>query len=480
MVGARLCLLPVLPRPAALIPDEHSHLFLAQSLANGRISSPTHPMWRHFETLFVLQRPTYASVYPPVQGMLLAAGLIVFGDPWTGVLAGMAGLCAAIVWMLRAYVTPPWALYGGVLAAAGYGVLSYWTNSYWGGAGAAIGGALVFGSLPRMLSKGRRRDAAILGAGLLILANSRPYEGLLVSLPAAFALALCLRRLPRPPIAVLAGILGAGALATGWYNWRITGSPLRLPYNAYIEQYAAQPAFVWQTPRRAPEYGDRVLRDAHVSFGIEYAEYFTASGAAAKTFRKLAKIAAFYLGPFWPLVLLLFPGIAGERRFRVVLVALAFCLAGILLTVGFQPHYAAPCTSVFVLLLVESFRRIRGQWRRAGAILLIAAPPVWLAFQAVRLSGARAPNSLQHRAAVEARIAGAPGRHVAFLRYAPSHPPGQEWVYNQPDIDGSRLIWARDLGPERNRELMRYYAGRTFWVVEPDHRLPRISPAGRD
>jgi len=272
----------------------------------------------------------------------------------------------------------------------------------------------------------------------------------------------------------------AGATLTCWYNWRVTGNPLRLPYNEYIRQYAAAPAFVWQGPLRAPEYTDAVLRDAHLSFGIDYAEYSTLTGAVRKSYRKLARIATFYLGPFWPLILLAFPEFVRVRRFRLLLYSLALCVSGILLTVGFQAHYAAPCTSVFVLLLVDTLRRTYRQWRSVGSILIIASPLAWIGAQTIGLYTPRPPNSLHQRPAVRGRIAAEPGRHVALVHYDPFHPLGQEWVYNEPAIDHSQVIWARDLGRERNRELMRYYSGRTFWLVEPDHPVPRISRCAPD
>ena len=38
------------------------------------------------------------------------------------------------------------------------------------------------------------------------------------------------------------------------------------------------------------------------------------------------------------------------------------------------------------------------------------------------------------------------------------------WIYDDADIDGSRIVWARDLGPERDAELARYFSGRQVWM----------------
>src|SRR4029077_8548851 len=91
-------------------------------------------------------------------------------------------------WMLQGWLPPEWALLGGALAVVRYGVFSYWANSYWGGAAGAIGGALVLGALPRIVRFERTSDASLMGLGLAILANSRPYEGLIFSLPVGIAL----------------------------------------------------------------------------------------------------------------------------------------------------------------------------------------------------------------------------------------------------------------------------------------------------
>jgi hypothetical protein len=133
-----------------------------------------------------------------------------------------------------------------------------------------------------MLAGTRTHDAALLAFGLVLVANSRPYEGFVASLPVAFAVIRHLLQTPgafRRQFFVLAVILIAGAGFTLLYNRSVTGNPLRLPHSEYIRQYAVAPAFVWEEARDAPAYSDRVLRDAHLSFAIDYAEYTTVSGA---------------------------------------------------------------------------------------------------------------------------------------------------------------------------------------------------------
>ena len=42
----------------------------------------------------------------------------------------------------------------------------------------------------------------------------------------------------------------------------------------------------------------------------------------------------------------------------------------------------------------------------------------------------------------------------------------EEWVYNTAGIDGSRVVWARDMGVKKNQELITYFQDRQVWLME--------------
>ena len=71
------------------------------------------------------------------------------------------------------------------------------------------------------------------------------------------------------------------------------------------------------------------------------------------------------------------------------------------------------------------------------------------------------------RAEIQRELEEKPGKHVVMVRYVDHHSVHDEWVYNGADLDGAKVLWARDLGPEQDAKLFAYYSDRTVWLVEP-------------
>jgi hypothetical protein len=193
-VALRVALLPLLPVPVPIITDESSHLLLADTLLHGRVTNPVHPFWPHFESIHILMRPHYVSVYFPGQAVWLAAGRLLVGSAWAGVLAECAAFLLALYWMLDGWMPSRWALFGALLAGLRFAIGSYWVNAYHGGFLPAIGGALVAGAFARLRKRATLAQGVVFGAGLAILASTRPLEGALYSIPFVAVLAWEFRR----------------------------------------------------------------------------------------------------------------------------------------------------------------------------------------------------------------------------------------------------------------------------------------------
>jgi hypothetical protein len=467
-IALRLAMLPWHPAPAPTVYDEFGHLLVADTLLHFRLANPQHPLHQFFETFFVLQAPSYASIYPIGEGLTLAIGRALFGSPWAGVLLTTAAMCSLCYWMLLGWATPEWALAGGVLAAIEFGPLNAWMNSYWGGALAAVGGCLVFGALPRLRGGRRAHVGALLGLGIGIHWLCRPYETIFLILSAALFLLPSWKTLGRPALAAAIALLPAIALSA-WQNKQVTGNWTTLPYQLSRYQYGVPAAFTWQSN---PQPHNELTHEQQMQYKMQTS--FRASGPETiqtylqRLVYRVRFYRFFFLAPLY-VVLPFFLLKLRDPRCLWVAITLAIFALGVNFYPFFETHYLGALTCLFVLVSVMALSEVPSI---AATLILSLCLAHFAFFYARSFFQTEIPTP---RVLVMRQLSRVPGKQLVFVRYWPRHIFQNEWVYNDADLDQSLVVWARDLGDNEDQKLQHYYPGRTAWLLEPDAIPPKLA-----
>ncbi len=506
----RLVLLRSSPVPTPSGADDFSYLLLADTLLHFRLANPTHALHQFFEAVFVLQQPTYSSIYPLGQGLALAIGRLVFGSFWAGVLLSSAAFSALCFWMLRGWMSAQSAFIGALLAVIQFGPLNAWTNTYWGGAVSACAGCLVFGALPRLRHELDResgrdaiRNALLLGFGIGLQLLTRPFECVLVvicvllfwivSPPARWRPGTMARRFAAVCLAV-APAIGL----TLFQNNSVTGDWATLPYLVSRYQYGVPTTFTWQ-PNPVPHRA--LTPEQELDYRAQAAIHGPGTDSLGSYVERLRYrshyVRFFLLAPLYFAAAFFLPS-ARQRQWLWVLATVAIFLAGTNFYPYFFPHYVAAITCLFVLIAVKGLENLgRVEWRdfQVGALaarmLLLLCFAYFLFWYGLHFSGN--PNLLsatvyetadfidygdpEGRIAVSDTLAQSPGGQLVFVRYSPQH-RFEEWIGNAANIDAAKTVWALDLGAVKNKKLVSYFPARRTWLLEPDTRPPKLTAYG--
>jgi hypothetical protein len=79
-----------------------------------------------------------------------------------------------------------------------------------------------------------------------------------------------------------------------------------------------------------------------------------------------------------------------------------------------------------------------------------------------------------------AQLQALPKKQLVFVRFAQRSKSLYDWVYNLADIDSAQVVWAMDMGRDRNQELIDYYRDRQVWLAEPDQDLVKWEAYAKD
>jgi hypothetical protein len=215
----------------------------------------------------------------------------------------------------------------------------------------------------------------------------------------------------------------------------------------------------------------------------EYEAKRTAAGFVEAVGQRARNLWSFYLGWLLLLPLLALPPELRRRRMRFAVGVVALLFVVLTGSTYYGRHYFAPVTALVVLAVAAGCRRLAA-WRpggrpvgRALVLSLLLACGLRLCAQ---LWVAPQPPEAWHlrRAALLADLQARPGPDLVVVRYGEAHDTAQEWVFNGADLDRTEVLWARDMGPAANRELLDALPGRRAWLLttgvrgRPDTLLP--------
>ncbi len=463
--------------PVPKVHDEFSYLLAGETFAQGRLSNPTPPMWKHFETFHVLVKPSYMSKYPPAQGLVLALGFWL-GHPIFGVYVSVAFMSASFAWLLCGYIKNKLFVLAALLPVLFYLSFNhYWSQSYWGGAVPAIGGALVFGALPRVTQRQSNSAGWLCGLGTALLFLSRPFEGFVVCLvPAGFFLywwhqhglysAVVWKRLVLP----CALILAAAVAFSLFHNAQVTGSSLLFPHEIYTDQYLNTPHFFGVSPDQAPQLTNPRLQqfyDAYLSQLIRR-DWKPAQLLTERTAEVVFCVLSVYMGG---LVLLSFVQ-RPNKWIKTAWGILGLMTIAMIVIRPFHAHYGAPAAGVLVYVAVFSVYRLLTRSSphvnaKPYQIFIVLVCLLAYIGVSVKENGYYIGHMLiERRQGIARELQKKAGKDLVIVSYKPDASVHQEWVYNHANIDDSEIVWAHDLGPKKNREIINYYDDRNVWMVK--------------
>ena len=435
--------------PFPIVFDESGYILQAETFASGRLANPTPKLSQYFQAFGIILDPVYAAKFPPMQGLLLAFGKIVFNDMTLGLIFFYALSAASCYWCLKSWTGN----FSALLIACWYGLnplhINSWVLTFWGGIPAALGGFLLLGAAIRALRSESSRNFLLIGLALGLLLLSRPYEGALLALPVL--LYLLFRRRLKIYLSFLVFFLFLGF--QGYYNYVLTGNSFKFSAEHYDEQYGRVPPFIFQklivpqikdipeNLRRYHEnerviYADRTSENPWQSLAVKFGDYFL------------------YFLP-WPLLLIIIFNFRNPKNQEQKFIWFTFVfvwLAAIIPVTFRNMHYAAPLLAPLYILIASSVEILRAKIKssliRRTVLTLVFLFSFWQHYEkALKEREIIATSPCYKKKVYSEYLKALPGKSLVLVSYNQNYKAlACEYVYNSSDVFNQKVIWARSDG----------------------------------
>jgi hypothetical protein len=447
------------------VTDNAAYLFQARTFALGRLWAPVPPLPEFFDHQhFIMQGERWFSKYPPGAALALLPGVLI-GAPWL-VSPVLAALTMVLVYQLgrQAYGFGTATLAVGLLALSPF--FLFMSGSLMPHPFALF---LTMVALNEAVGAGRggHRAAAACGLALGLIAITRPLTALALTVPTGGWLVAHLGRRRGRLISVgLTMAAGAAPPLVAWllYNWLLVGNPLANTMLAY---------WPFDRPGFGPEVGNLGGHDP--------------ARGLANIWANVLELDSLLYG--WPVYLTLCPmlvALLGPARTRWDWWFAASALAVIGSYVFWWypgtihgPRYTYEAVGVLALLTARGLAVLAAGARASpGRAGLPAASLVATAGATALLLGYnlllylprefashrgyngvdRSRLNLVERAGVRDAVVFVAQQAADWQAYSSVFPA------NSPSLDGP-VIYAHDLGPDRDRELLSRFPGRRGYVL---------------
>jgi hypothetical protein len=482
--------------------DEHAYIIQAHMLARGRLWMPAYPpdVVPFFDALSLISDRVYAAMYFP--GTALASvPLVWLGLPYWLMPLLSASIAAGLLYLLAAELFDPVRALLAVLMALSQSLYRDVATYLLAEMPFLVAELVLLLAWFRFRRQQQMRWTLLVGAAAGYCAITRPLDALCISLPVGIAIIAQMWRRSKPLLGATAAIiLGASPFIALLVvqNKGVTGHWLQLAESYYNDHlFPASPLGFHQViPAQIPSNLSVPKQQWLNEWVLPMYHLHTPSNALLSWYRGRLRITLENSLPDPFLVILMPLALLSLREARrmALMAALILFFIGYATYLFFLNHYIIAVFPSIICMILMASETVRRAWLRTSrpyifilfCIFTISITTLW----PVKSLPAVAPGTAADQRpanALLAQLSQTPA--VVLFRFDPKVTSAHDDpVYNDTVAfpDDAPVIRARDLGPEQDRAIYRYYAqrqpNRVFYIYDPRARSegknPIIGPIG--